>query len=251
MTEAHNSGNGNGNGNGVRAGVWATLGDVRTALALERAGFGWMGVDAQHGHFDDAAVRGLFALRRDPSVPVLVRVAANDPTLIGRALDAGADGVVVPLVQDAEQAEAAVAAAHYPPRGARSWGPLPGARDAAAGVAAAPRPLCAVMVETAPAVAGVRAIAAVPDLDMVFVGPFDLALALGRDVDQLLADTAEDAPLPTIVRACREARVLAGAYAGSPQRAAALRAQGFSWIAVTTDAGVLQLGSDAALARPS
>lgn len=252
MTAADPSGNSNGNGSdddGVRAGVWATLGDARTALALERAGFDWMGVDAQHGHFDDAAVRGLFALRHAPAVPVLVRVAANDPTLIGRALDAGADGVVVPLVQDAAQAEAAVAAAHYPPRGARSWGPLPGSRDAA-DAAAAPRPLCAVMVETAPAVAGVRAIAAVPDLDMVFVGPFDLALALGRDVDELLADTSEDAPLPTIVRACREAGVLAGAYAGTPGRAAALRAQGFSWIAVTTDTGVLRLGSDAARARP-
>lgn len=259
MTEANPAGNGiNGNGDGdgdggVRAGVWATLGDPRTTLALERAGFDWVGVDAQHGHFDDAAVRGLFALRRVPSAPVLVRVAANDPTLIGRALDAGADGVVVPLVQDAEQAGAAVAAAHYPPRGVRSWGPLPGARDVA-GPASAPRPLCAVMVETAGAVAGVRAIAAVPDLDMVFVGPFDLALALGRDVDEMLADTSGDAPLPTIVRACREAGVLAGAYAGSPERAAALRAQGVSWIAVATDTGVLQLGGEAAraaLARPS
>ncbi|WP_424347702.1 HpcH/HpaI aldolase family protein [Kocuria sp. CH-021] len=252
-SSSSHDGNSHDGEDGVRAGVWATLGEARTVLALERAGFDWVGVDAQHGHFDDAAVRGLFALRRAPSAPVLVRVAANDLTLIGRALDAGADGVVVPLVQDAAQAEAAVAAAHFPPRGARSWGPLPGSRDAA-GVADLPRPLCAVMVETASAVAGVRAIAAVPDLDMVFVGPFDLALALGRDVDELVADTAADAPLPTIVRACREAGVLAGAFAGSPERAAALRAQGFSWIAVTTDAGVLQLGGEAAraaLARSS
>lgn len=232
----------------VHAGVWATLGDARTTLALERAGFDWVGVDAQHGHFDDAGLRDLFALRRGTAAPVLVRVAANDPTAIGRALDAGADGVIVPLVQDAEQAEAAVAAAHYPPRGARSWGPLPGSRDHAGDAASMPRPLCAVMVETARAVAGVAELAATPDLDMVFVGPFDLALALGRDVDDMLADTAEDAPLPVIVRACRAAGVLPGAYAGSPERAAALRAQGFSWIAVTTDSGVLQLGSAAARA---
>jgi 4-hydroxy-2-oxoheptanedioate aldolase len=103
-------------------------------------------------------------------------------------------------------------------------------------------------VETAGAVAAVAGIAAVRDLDMVFVGPFDLALALGRDVDELLADTAEDAPLPRIVRACREAGVLPGAYAGSPGRAAALRAHGFAWIAVTTDTGVLQLGGKAARA---
>lgn len=232
----------------VRTGVWATLGDARTTLALERAGFDWVGVDAQHGHFDDAALRGLFALRQEAAAPVLVRVAANDPTAIGRALDAGADGVIIPLVQDAEQAEAAVAAAHYPPRGARSWGPLPGSRDSTGGAASTPRPRCAVMVETARAVSAVEEIAATPDLDMVFVGPFDLSLALGRDVDDLLADTAEDAPLPVIVRACRAAGVLPGAFAGSPERAAALRAQGFSWIAVTTDSGVLHLGSAAARA---
>lgn len=233
---------------GVRAGVWATLGDARTTIALERSGFAWVGVDAQHGHFDDAALRGLFALRHEPAAPVLVRVAANDPAIIGRALDAGADGVIVPLVQDAEQAEAAAAAAHYPPRGARSWGPLPGTPGAAAGAGSAARPLCAVMVETGRAVADVRAIAATPDVDMVFVGPFDLALALGRDVDELLADTAEDAPLPTIARACRDAGVLFGAYAGSPDRAVALQAHGASWIAVTNDSGVIQLGSAAARA---
>lgn len=238
-------------GGGVRAGVWATLGDARTTLALERSGFGWVGVDAQHGHFDDAALRLLFALRHVVTAPVLVRVAAGDPALIGRALDAGADGVIVPLVEDAAQAEAAVSAAHHPPRGTRSWGPLPGTHGAASGQGDAPRPLCAVMVETARAVTDVAAIAATPDVDMVFVGPFDLALALGRDVDDLLADTAEDAPLPRIARACRDAGVLLGAYAGSPARAAALQAQGASWIAVATDTGVLQLGSEAARAAPT
>lgn len=238
----------------MRAGVWAALGDARTTLALERAGFGWVGLDAQHGHFDDASLRGFFALRHEKSAPVLVRVAANDLTLIGRALDSGADGVIVPLVQDAQQAEAAVAAALYPPRGTRSWGPLPGTGAHPGGSESMPRPLCAVMVETARAVADVGVIAATPDLDMVFVGPFDLALALGVDVDELLADTDEGAPLPTVVRACREAGVLPGAFAGSPERAAALRVHGFSWIAVTTDSGVLRLGSEAARAavpRPS
>ncbi len=111
-----------------------------------------------------------------------------------------------------------------------------------------PEPFCAVMVETALAIENLDAIAATPGLDMVFVGPFDLSLALGLDVDDLLTDRAQQAPLPTIVRACREAGILAGAYAGSPARAKVLSQQGFTWIAVATDTGVLHLGSAAARA---
>ncbi|MBG6182268.1 4-hydroxy-2-oxoheptanedioate aldolase [Arthrobacter sp. CAN_A214] len=230
----------------TKPGVWVTLGEPRTAAELEHAGFDWLGLDAQHGHFDDRALRDSFALRRDREATVLVRVAANDPTLIGRALDAGADGVIVPLVDTAEHAESAVAAAHYPPRGRRSWGPLPGTPAGSGTVV--PVPFCAVMVETALAVENLDAIAATPGLDMLFVGPFDLSLALGLDVDDLLSDRSEHAPLPTIVRACRTAGIPAGAYAGSPDRTRALQEQGFAWIAVATDTGVLHQGSAAARA---
>ncbi|MBG6216418.1 4-hydroxy-2-oxoheptanedioate aldolase [Arthrobacter sp. CAN_A6] len=230
----------------TKPGVWVTLGDARTAAELEHAGFDWLGLDAQHGHFDDRSLRDFFALRRDREATVLVRVAANDPTLIGRALDAGADGVIVPLIDTAEHAEAAVAAAHCPPRGRRSWGPLPGT-PASRGTEV-PVPFCAVMVETSLAVENLDAIAATPGLDMLFVGPFDLSLALGLDVDDLLSDRSEHAPLPAIVRACRTAGILAGAYAGSLDRTRALQEQGFAWIAAATDTGVLHLGSAAARA---
>lgn len=237
----------------VATGVWATLGEPRATAELVSAGFDWVGLDAQHGHFDDAALRAAFALRPDVASTMLVRVAAADRTLIGRALDAGADGVIVPLVDDAAGAEACVAAVHYPPRGHRSWGPLLGARrpegSGADGGGPKGRPMCAVMVETAEAVAQVDAIAQTPDLDMIFVGPFDLSLALGRDVDEMLADVADDAPLPTIARACARAGIRAGAYAGTPERAAALRWHGFTWIVVTTDADLLRIGGAAARAR--
>ena len=233
--------------------MWATLGEPRTTIELTCGGFDWVCLDAQHGHFDDATLRAVFALRRDTSATVLVRVAAPDPTLIGRALDVGADGVIVPMVADAAAAEACVAAAHYPPRGTRSWGPLPGAGrlDPARGgsTVSGARPFCAVMVETVDAVAEVDAIVATRDLDMVFVGPFDLSLAVGRDVDELLADFGDDAPLARVVRACDRVGIRAGAYAGSPERAKVLRRHGFSWIAVTTDITVLRLGSEEARAR--
>ena len=229
-------------------GAWATLGEPRLTIDLARSGVGWVGLDAQHGHFDDRSLRDALGPRATDSAPMLVRVAANDAALIGRALDAGADGVVVPLVNGVADARAAVAASHYPPRGARSWGPLPGSRAVHhPGSDDAPHavPLCAVMIETAAALDAVEAIAAVPGVDMIFVGPFDLSLALGLDIDDLLSSAEDDAPLARIARACRQVGIRAGAYAGSSDRAALLAAAGFDWIAAATDTGLLSLGVQA------
>ncbi|WP_233668185.1 aldolase/citrate lyase family protein [Arthrobacter sedimenti] len=145
-------------------------------------------------------------------------------------------------------AEAAVAAARYPPHGARSWGPLQGSRPVHSPGSDGGHhdvPLCAVMVETADALDAVEAIASVPGVDMVFVGPFDLSLALGMDVDDLLVATGDGTPLGRIVRACSNAGILAGAYAGTPGRAVLLAAAGFSWIAATTDTALLPFGVEA------
>ena len=226
----------------MHAGVWATLGDVRMTAALEGLGFDWVGIDAQHGHHDDRSIRDILSLRREPKATILVRVAANDLTLIGRALDAGADGVIVPLVSTADEAAAAVAAAHHPPKGIRSWGPLAGYD-----IDPSRPPLCAVMVETADALDQVAAIASTPGVDMIFVGPFDLSLALGLEVNELIADTSESSPLRRIVAACRDAGIIAGAFAGAPERAVHLREHGFDWIAVDTDTGLLALGAAGAL----
>lgn len=222
---------------GVRYGVWATLGEPRTAAALEASGLDWVTLDMQHGHFDDRAVRGTLGLRRDRRVPVLVRVRANDAGLIGRPLDAGADGVIVPLVDSPEEAAAAVAAAHHPPKGTRSWGYLPGSDEHG------PAPFVAVMIETAEALAAVEAIAAVPGVDMLFVGPFDLSLRLGTTVDALLAGDGPDAPLPRVLAAARRAGVLAGAFGAIPERAAVLARLGFRWVVVTTDVGLVTAGT--------
>jgi 4-hydroxy-2-oxoheptanedioate aldolase len=226
-------------------GAWVTLGEPRLANELTTSGLGWVGLDMQHGHFDDRSLRDTLGRRSTDAAPMLVRVAANDAALIGRALDSGADGVIVPLVDSVADAAAAVTASHYPPLGGRSWGPLPGTRPAyAPGTDAGSHavPLCAVMIETAAGLDAVEAIAAVPGVDMIFVGPFDLSLALGLQVDDLLASTGDDDPLPRIIRSCRASGILAGAYAGTPERAALLAAAGFDWIASTTDAALLSLG---------
>lgn len=226
----------------ARLGIWAALGEPRTAAALEHAGFDWLVLDAQHGHFDDRTVRETLSLRGERRIPLLVRPRANDAGLIGRALDAGADGVVVPLVQNAAEAEAAVAAASYPPRGIRSWGPLPGLERTDGPAGGPPKPFVAVMVETASALEDVDAIARTPGLDLVFVGPFDLSLSLGLTVDELLADDADGAPLPRILDACDAAGVAAGAFGATVPRARRFVELGFSWVVAALDTGVLQAG---------
>ncbi len=227
-------------------GAWATLGEPRLTTELGRSGVGWVGLDAQHGHFDDRSLRNSLGGRPPGGAPMLVRVAANDAALIGRALDAGADGIIVPLVGTVADARQAVAASRYPPHGERSWGPLHGSRPvhrpgSDGGTHAVP--LCSVMIETTAALDAVEAIAAAPGVDMIFVGPFDLSLALGTDVDGLLAAGERTAPLPRIVQACSAAGIPAGAYAGTPERAALLAAAGFQWIAATTDTALLELGA--------
>ena len=230
-------------------GGWSMLRSPAAAALLAASGVDWICLDAQHGEHDDASVVDL-CTRPAPGVRVLVRPPSGDPAWIGRALDAGADGIVVPLVDSAEQARAAVAACRYPPLGGRSWGPFAGLHGRAAPTAAEANSAVtvAVMVETAAALAVVEDIAATPGVDEVFVGPFDLSLSLGLDVDDLVADPAPDAPLRRIVAACERAGIRAAAFGATAQRATALLELGFTSVVVTTDAAALSLGAASVVA---
>ncbi|MEV8358174.1 aldolase/citrate lyase family protein [Microbacterium sp. NPDC076895] len=235
----------------ARIGAWALLGSPAAAAVLAATGPDWLVVDAQHGRFDDRAVCDTLAVVADlPSRPqTFVRVADGAAWLIGRALDAGADGVIVPMVQDADAAAAAARACRYPPLGARSWGQLAGTTGRVAVPAAQVNDTvqCAVMVETATAIGHVEEIAATPGIDMVFVGPFDLALSLGVDVNDLLFDERDGNPLDRIVAACRRHGISAGAFAGSPERARLLIARGFDTVSVAVDSAVLSEAATASL----
>jgi 4-hydroxy-2-oxoheptanedioate aldolase len=236
----------------LHLGTWSTLGSTAAASLMAGVGADWVLLDAQHGLYDDRAVVDALAVLGGPPRPgrtsqVVVRVPAADDAWIGRALDAGATGVMVPMVEDEDQAARAARACRYPPRGVRSrgtwvdlWGtPTPTPRDADDAV------MCAVMVETRGALERVDAIARTPGVDMVFVGPFDLSLALGVEHADLLADDSPDSPLRRVVAACRDAGVLAGAFAGTPEAARALAGHGFTWIAVVVDAAVLSAAAAA------
>ncbi len=230
-------------------GLWTTLGDPGSVGPLSELGFDWIALDAQHGRWTDETMQAALAARRNPACAVHVRVRSLDAGLIGRALDAGADGIIVPLVDTGAGARAAVDAALYPPLGRRSWGPFLGAYDRRVPdtAEANSRVRLSVMIETADGLRSAAAIAATPGVDGLFVGPFDLAIALGMPLDELLADTAPDSPLSTVVSAASAAGVAAGAFGGTPERAALLAERGFSFVAVATDTLLFERGARSAL----
>lgn len=167
-------------------GYWTELFSPAATEIMAGAGYDCTMIDLEHGTADlGDAVAVMRALQGSGCTP-LVRVPANDPAWIKRVLDAGAQGVMVPSVNSAAEAEAAVAASHYPPRGFRGMA-APIVRGARYGrdwqgyvreIAESLLVIC--QVETRAAVDNVAEIVAVPGLDMVFVGPFDLSGSLGR-----------------------------------------------------------------------
>ena len=218
-------------------GYWITLDSPVSTERIARAGYDYVALDAQHGLFSyEGMLRGITAIDAAGGV-AWVRVEANDPTYIGKALDAGASGVIVPLVDDADQAAAAVAAAKYPPRGRRSYGPMRSA------LRVGPRPadsddttLVFAMIETPAGLANVAEICATPGLDGVYVGPSDLCIAVGGAFpgDPAVAE-AFDAALVTVREAAAAAGVAAGIHTAAGSQAAQRLAEGYTFATVSSD----------------
>ena len=162
-------------------GYWIMLDAPTATERVARLGYDYVCLDGQHGLFGySGLLNGVTAADAAGSATPLVRPASNDPGLIGRALDTGAGGVIVPLVDTAEQAAEAVRATRYPPRGARSYGPVRSDLRIGPDPAAADESVVVIaMIETARGLANLEEISATPGLDAVYVGPADLCLAVG------------------------------------------------------------------------
>jgi 4-hydroxy-2-oxoheptanedioate aldolase len=217
-------------------GAWSTTGSPLPAELLGLCGFDWVCVDLQHGLGGlENLAPSLQAISVTGAVP-LVRVPANEPWIVMRALDLGAAGVVVPLVSSPDEAERAAAACRYPPEGTRSWGPVRRSADRP-GV-----PLCLPMIETRDGVESLHLICAVPGVDGVYVGPRDLALSHGLEPGQAL-----DALIERIVATCREHGVPAGIHTRSGESARAYAEAGFLFAAVASDRDLLARAATAEL----
>src|ERR1700730_1136475 len=152
-----------------------------TAEVMAHAGFDWMCIDLQHGLIGYQEMLAMLQAVAVANVPALVRVPWNDPAWIMKALDAGAAGVIVPLVNSADEAAAAGGACRYPPDGYRSWGPTRAALGSPnfSPELANSSVVCAVMVESVPALERLDEIVSVPGVDAVFIGPRASAISLG------------------------------------------------------------------------
>jgi 4-hydroxy-2-oxoheptanedioate aldolase len=231
-------------------GAWCFAPHPFVAEAVARAGFDFAVVDMQHGPVGFETAFGMIqAIDLTPAVPV-VRVPWNEPAIIGQVLDAGALAVIVPMIEGVEDAQAAVRACRYPPMGRRSFGPLRvGMRDGP-GYAPAANDSVALMamIETPGALEQCEAIAALPGVDALFVGPFDLSVSLGLPPGDNDGAPAFDAALARVVAAATAQGKVAGILSNA-NLAARRVAQGFQFVSVFSDIPALAALAGAELAR--
>jgi 4-hydroxy-2-oxoheptanedioate aldolase len=205
-------------------GLWSLLPGVVTAEVLARTGPDFVVVDLQHGAATEAELPGVAAaIRAAGSIP-LVRTRSPLFADVGRPLDLGASGVIVPNVRDADHAREVVAATRYAPAGGRSIGRLSGGAD---------QPLVIVMVETGTALDDLDAILRVEGLDGVYVGPGDLSLSL----ELAGADRSEDLRqiLSSIIARAVSAGMPVGVHAYNGDDAARYAAEGATIVTVSVD----------------
>jgi 4-hydroxy-2-oxoheptanedioate aldolase len=227
---------------GASVGGWCVIPSPFAAELMGLAGFDWVCLDMQHGLIGyDAMVPMLQALSRT-GTPAFVRVPWNQPDHIMKALDAGAQGVVVPMVNSVADARAATGACRYPPQGYRSWGPIRAALEVNGfNPESANRDVvCAVMVETAAALADLDSILAVPGIDAVYVGPNDMAVTHGLPPNANPTDPEHRRLISLVREACERQGIVAGIHCGTWETAAGWRDEGFRMLNVASDAVFLR-----------
>lgn len=237
-------------------GYWAVMGTPVAMERVARVGYDYVCFDQQHGLMSYDGIRdGLLAVdagaQLGPKRTVgLVRAAANDITWIGHALDAGAAGIIVPLIDSADDARAAVQHVKYPPVGHRSYGPM------RSQLRVGPKPaevneqtVVAAMIETPQGLENVEEIAGVPGLDALYVGPSDLAIAVGAAYpgDPAVKDVF-DAALQRVIKAAHDAGIAAGIHNASGAEAAQRLDLGFDFATVSSDIVHLEQAAAAHLA---
>jgi 4-hydroxy-2-oxoheptanedioate aldolase len=221
--------------------AWLTIPDAHLAETVAARGIvEAVTLDLQHGLFDHrAAVHAIRAIAAHGAAP-LVRLPAIDAALAGYVLDAGAAGVIAPMVESAAEAKALVAACRYPPRGRRSHGPTRAAlRPGADAFAAAEQAVVLAMVETREGLERCEDLAAVDGIDGLFVGPGDLGLSLGLGAGQDREEPEMRDAIARVLAACRQAGRRAGIHAGSTRYAARMAGSGFDLVTVWVDAAAI------------
>lgn len=232
---------------------WCSIGNPFIAEIMAAQGFDSITIDMQHGALDYSNVLPMFQAMRASGATLMARVPWNEPGIIMKALDAGAYGIICPMVNSAEEAARFVSYLRYPPLGQRSFGPTRVSFAAGANYAgeANDNMLAFAMIETAEGMANLDAIAATPGLDGIYVGPADLTLSLtqGRLAPGFDREEPEMiAALQTIVAACKKNGIRAALHCGTPAYAARAIGWGFDMTTVGGDSRFLAAAAAAAVA---
>ena len=233
----------------VPLGSWIMSTSPIVGEAMGHAGFAWAVVDMEHSPLDmQTLVHMLQAVAATPMLPI-TRVPWNDGVTLKRVLDAGATTLLVPFVQNADEARRAVAGCFYPPAGLRGMAGMSRATKfgtvphyfahANAGISVI------VQLETLPAVAALEEIAAVPGIDALFLGPADLSGSMGH-VGQLTHPEVM-AVMADAVKRCKAVGKPVGTVGGTPELVREYRAMGFDFVAIASDLGLLMRAATGAV----
>lgn len=230
---------------------WLAIPNAFSAETMAHQGWDSLTIDLQHGLVDYQAMVGMLQAISTTSVVPVVRVPWLEPGIIMKTLDAGAYGVICPMVNTREDAQRLVAYTHYAPRGTRSFGPVRALLYGGADYPSAANDTIVTfaMIETAQALDNLDAILSVEGLDAIYVGPSDLSLALGckptfDDVDPPVAQAIEH-----ILERAKAHGLFAGIHNGTPAVARARIEKGYRFVTVSSDARLIAAGAQQVLAQ--
>ena len=221
-------------------GTWLSLGDLSATRTLARAGFDWLTVDMEHWPIDWGKAASLFGAISDAGCVPLARVPSGSHDNIKRALDSGAWGVVVPMVDTVEEAQEAIAACKYPPVGNRSLGGGLHALNFDAPVVeyysrANDEVLVVLMTESSSGIRNAEAIYALPGVDAVFVGPTDLRANMNSIDGEVVSDEEVEAAIQEVIGIGKRVGTPTGMHTFDPTQALDRISEGMQFIAISSD----------------
>ena len=218
---------------------WCGIPSTVTAELMARAGFDMLTIDMQHGLVDFQITLEMLQVMAVSPAPKIVRIPWNEPGIAMKVLDAGATGIICPMINTAAEARALVEATRYAPLGARSYGPLR-VGSLYPDYVQRSNELVQIfaMIETAEALANRDAIMAVEGLSGIYVGPSDLGLSMGYVPSLIPDEPAVLTAIADILASARKAGLAAGIHCGSAARVHEVLAQGFDFGSLATDMGL-------------
>lgn len=232
-------------------GIWSMLADSNVVEVLTQSDFDWILLDTEHSPNELPMVQAQLRVVAQKGVPAVVRVASNDPVVLKRTLDIGAQTLLVPMIEDAKAAQRAVAAVRYPPDGVRGVSLATRANRYgfdADYLAHANAEVCLLLqIESVEGLRNLEEIASVPGVDGLFIGPSDLAASMGHLGDWSHADV-QSAIHETLAR-CHAMGMPVGILMTDQTLAARYLRCGFAYVAIATDIGILRSGAERQLAQ--